>query len=356
MRLLKVPSPARSVAFEVLRLVERGGYAADLLYSHSVALDSRDAGLAAEIALGVLRFQSQLDFLVERYSGRAAARLDAEVRIALRMGIYQLRYLDRAPAHAAVHESVEMVKLARKRSAAGFVNAVLRKVDREPVAWPSREIELSHPGWLLERWDRAFGPDIATGIARANLQRPETYRRGARIQDIGSQSIVPLLELSAGQTFLDLCAAPGNKTAQALEAGVRAVGCDLHWSRLAPMKPMGIDLVVLDAREALPFRGRFDRILVDAPCTGTGTLAHNPEIKWRLRPAAFEELREIQRAILRQALEALAPGGRLVYSTCSLEREENEEVVEGLDVKMVRRIPGRDPGDGFFAAVFTAVP
>ena len=331
--------------------MERGGYAADLLFSLSGALDSRDAGLAAEIALGVLRFQSQLDFLVERYSGRAAARLDAEVRIALRMGIYQLRYLERVPAHAAIHESVEMVKLARKRSAAGFVNAVLRKVDRTPVAWPSREIELSHPQWLLERWDRAFGPDVATGIARANLQRPETYRRGARIQDIGSQSIVPLLELSAGQTFLDLCAAPGNKTAQALEAGVRAVACDLHWSRLAPMKPMGIDLVVLDAREALPFRGRFDRILVDAPCTGTGTLAHNPEIKWRLRPSAIEELREIQRAILRQALQALAPGGRLVYSTCSLEREENEEVVQGLDVKMVRRIPGRDEGDGFFAAV-----
>ena len=331
--------------------MERGGYAADLLFSLSGALDSRDAGLAAEIALGVLRFQSQLDFLVERYSGRAAARLDAEVRIALRMGIYQLRYLERVPAHAAIHESVEMVKLARKRSAAGFVNAVLRKVDRTPVAWPSREIELSHPQWLLERWERAFGPDVATGIARANLQRPETYRRGARIQDIGSQSIVPLLELSAGQTFLDLCAAPGNKTAQALEAGVRAVACDLHWSRLAPMKPMGIDLVVLDAREALPFRGRFDRILVDAPCTGTGTLAHNPEIKWRLRPSAIEELREIQRAILRQALQALAPGGRLVYSTCSLEREENEEVVQGLDVEMVRRIPGRDAGDGFFAAV-----
>jgi 16S rRNA (cytosine967-C5)-methyltransferase len=115
---------------------------------------------------------------------------------------------------------------------------------------------------------------------------------------------------------------------------------------------MGIDLVLLDAREPLPFRGSFDRILVDAPCTGTGTLAHNPEIKWRLRPAAIEELREIQRRILRHALEALAPGGRLVYSTCSLEREENEDVVQGLDVKVVRRIPGRDAGDGFFAAVW----
>jgi 16S rRNA (cytosine967-C5)-methyltransferase len=351
-----VPSPGRSVAFEVLRKVERGGYAADLLFTLSTGLDSRDAGLAAEIALGALRFQSQLDFLIERYSGRPAARLDAEVRIALRMGIYQLRYLERVPAHAAIHESVELVKRAKKRSAAAFVNAVLRKVDREAVAWPSREIELAHPGWLLERWDRQFGADVATGIARANLERPETYTRGARIQDIGAQSIVPLLELSAGQSFLDLCAAPGNKTAQALESGVRAVACDVHWSRLEPMKSLGIDLVQLDAREPLPFQGVFDRILVDAPCTGTGTLAHNPEIKWRLRAEDIEGLREIQGRILRQALRALKPGGRLVYSTCSLEREENEEVVQGLDVRIVRRIPGRDVGDGFFAAVFGKIP
>lgn len=344
-------SPARTVAYEVLRQVERGGYAADLLFALSTDLESRDAGLASEMALGVLRFQSQLDFLIEHYSSRPATRLDPEVRIALRMGIYQLRYLERVPAHAAIHESVELIKRARKRSAAGFANAVLRKVDREPVAWPSREIELAHPGWILERWDRQFGTDVATAIALKNLQRPETYRRGLRIQDIGSQSIVPLLDLAAGQSFLDLCAAPGNKTAQALEAGVRTVACDVHWSRLAPMKSMGIDLVALDASQPLPFRRRFDRILVDAPCTGTGTLGHNPEIKWRLRPAAIGELQQIQKRILRQAIEALAPGGRLVYSTCSLEREENEDVVEGLDVQIMRRIPGRDAGDGFFAAV-----
>jgi 16S rRNA (cytosine967-C5)-methyltransferase len=343
----------RAVAFDILLLVERGGYASDLLFSRSAALDSRDAGLAAEIVLGALRVQSQLDFLIEHYSGRQAARLDAEVRIALRMGIYQLRYLERIPVHAAIHESVELIKRARKRSAAGFANAVLRKVDRQPVGWPSRHIELAHPAWLLERWDRQFGPETATAIALANLRRPQTYVRGSRIQDIGSQSIVPLLDLSPGQTFLDVCAAPGNKTAQALESGVRAVACDIHWSRLAPMKSLGLDLVVLDAREPLPFRRRFDRILVDAPCTGTGTLAHNPEIKWRLRPEAIEELRQLQARILRHAMEALALGGQLVYSTCSLEKEENEDVVQGLDVKMMRRIPGRDAGDGFFAAVLT---
>jgi len=374
-----LPSPARTIAFDILLLVERGGYAADLLFARSKALDSRDAGLASEIVLGALRFQSQLDFLIERYSGRPAARLDAEVRVALRMGIYQLRYLERIPAHSAVHESVELIKLARKRSAAGFANAVLRKVDRQPLAWPSRAIELAHPAWLLERWDRQFGPEAATALALANLQRPETYVRvpagltpaaeleptaipgcfrllsgdahGLRIQDIGSQSIVPLLDLRPGQSFLDLCAAPGNKTAQALESGVQAVACDVHWRRLEPLRSLGIDLVVLDARQPLPFRRRFDRILVDAPCTGTGTLARNPEIKWRLRPEDIEDLQRLQREILGRAIEALAPGGRLVYSTCSLEREENEEVAGGSVVRSMRRLPGRDPGDGFFAAV-----
>src|ERR1700722_7498708 len=182
-------SPARTVAFEVLDPVSHGAYAADLLYARSLSLDSRDAGLASEIALGVLRFESQLDFLVAHYSGRPTARLDRAVRIALQMGIYQLRYLDRVPVHAAIHESVELVKRARKRSAAPFVNAILRRGDRQPVAWPSREIELAHPAWLLDRWDRHYGVETATSIARANLQRPETYTRGSRIQDIGSQSI-----------------------------------------------------------------------------------------------------------------------------------------------------------------------
>ena len=372
-------SLSRIVAFEILQLVEQGGYASDLLFARSTQLDSRDAGLASEIVFGALRFQAQLDFLIEHYSGRPAARLDVEVRIALRIAIYQLRYLERVPAHAAIHESVELIKRARKRSAAGFANAVLRKVDRSLIAWPTREVELSHPAWLLDRWDRQFGRETATAIARANLQRPETYVRappGAsteaelaptdvpgcfrllsgdahnlRIQDIGSQSVVPLLDLAPGLTFLDLCAAPGNKTAQALESGVVAVASDFHLSRLAPLKSLGIDLVALDARQPLPFRGRFDRILLDAPCTGTGTLARNPEIKWRLTRANIEELRQTQILLLRQAMQALAPGGRLVYSTCSLEREENEDVVGELPIRTMRRIPGRDPGDGFFAAV-----
>jgi 16S rRNA (cytosine967-C5)-methyltransferase len=366
-----MPAPARTVAFDILRRVESGSWASDLLLAHSANLESRDAGLAAEIVFGVLRYRAQLDFLIEHYAGRRQ-KLDPEVRIALRMGIYQLRYLERIPPHAAVTDAVDLVKRARKRSAAGFVNAILRQVDRDPVAFPSREVELSCPEWLLARWELHYGADAAATIARAALKEPEKYTRGSRMQDAGSQSIVPLLDLAPGQSFLDLCAAPGNKTAQALESGVRAIACDLHYHRLVQMKNLTPNLVVLDATGALPFARRFDRILVDAPCSGTGTLGRNPEIKWRLTPADLADLQRRQTALLGRALEALAPGGLLVYSTCSLEPEENQAVVTGVVAgtavgvvagaaagaavgavagETLERLPGREPGDGFYAAV-----
>ena len=345
-------SPGRLAAFDVLLRVEGGAYASELLLARAAALKPRDAGLASEIVFGVLRYRLQLDFLIARYAEHAG-RLDAAVSVALRMGIFQLRYLDRVPAHAAVDESVELVKRARKRSAAGMVNAVLRKMGRETVDWPTREVELSCPEWLLARWERRWGAEAARAIARAALQTPKTHTRGGRIQDIGSQSVVPLLRLEPGQRFLDLCAAPGNKTAQALEAGVRAVACDRHLHRARLLRALGVPVVVLDGTQPLPFRQPFDRILVDAPCSGTGTLGRNPEIKWRLRPLDLDDLRQRQARLLASALAVLAPGGLLVYSTCSLELEENEDVVAavapGRVMETMYRLPGRDPGDGFIA-------
>jgi 16S rRNA (cytosine967-C5)-methyltransferase len=346
-------TPARAAAFDVLRAVHDGGYASDLLRRHS--LDGRDAHLASEIVFGCLRYQAQLDHIIGLW---APARLDIEVRIALRVGIYQLRYLDRVPQHAAVAESVELVKRARKRSAAGLVNAVLRKIERAPIDWPDRAIALSTPAWLLDRWDRQFGPDVAQRIAEAALQPPETYVASTgRIQDIGSQSIVPLLDLEPGQSFLDLCAAPGNKTAQALEYGVHAIACDLHLHRLQALADLSCRRVVLDGAGPLPFSTRFDRILVDAPCSGTGTLARNPEIKWRLKLPDLAELHAVQVALLRNAITQLAPGGKLVYSTCSMEEEENDCVIAEMPGKwaVTRRIPGIDQGDGFFAAVLRSM-
>ena len=351
--------------------VESGGYASDLLRRESEGLETRDAGLAETIVLGSLRTRMQLDFLIEHYgrrdSGNAGEagsppvnprlKLDPEVRTALRMGIFQLRYLDRIPAHAAVTESVELVKRARKRSAAPLVNAILRKVDRSDVTWPDRATALSIPEWILARWDARYGAEIAEGIARAGLEEPQAYVNPVtgRQQDIGAQSIVPLLDIEAGMTVLDLCAAPGNKTAQALAAGARVVAADRYVARMATV-PGEAGRVVLDATQRLPFGAdvKFDRILIDAPCSGTGTLAHNPEIKWRLKLRDLEDFRVRQRAMIERALPYLRPDGRMVYSTCSLEPEENEEVVRGVDVIETRlRIPGREPGDGFFAAVIT---
>lgn len=354
-------SPAREIVFHILKRVQGGGYASDLLRSETAALDPRDAGLAETIVFGCLRFQAQLDFLIAHFSGRAPSglerKLDDEVRIALRMGIYQLRYLERIPPHAAVAESVELVKKARKRSAAGFVNAVLRKVDRNPVEWPDRATELSIPAWMLERWTRQYGADAAEGIAKASLEEPEDSVNPAtrRRQDPGSQSIVPLLEIQPGMTVLDVCAAPGNKTAQIVAAGGKVVAGDRSLARLAEV-PSNAMRVVFDGSMPLPFAAKFDRILVDAPCSGTGTLSRNPEIKWRIQPNDIGRFPPLQRAILGQALAHLKPQGLLVYSTCSMEHEENEEVVAGLPVvKTHFRLPGRDPGDGFFAAVMAGL-
>ncbi|HUQ93499.1 MAG TPA: transcription antitermination factor NusB, partial [Bryobacteraceae bacterium] len=275
--------------------------------------------------------------------------------IALRMGLYQLLHLDRIPPHAAVSESVELVKIARKRSAAGVVNAILRKVKKTPNVFPDQATALSVPAWMVERWRHAYGETEAQIIALSFLQPPQAYYRAGRQQDIGSQSVVPLLRLEPGQLFLDLCAAPGNKTSQALETSVQAVACDLHLHRLRSMPDPGCPLVNLDATQPLPFRRIFDRILVDAPCSGTGTLGRNPEIKWRLQPADLIDLHHRQVKILTNALTILKPGGILVYSTCSLEEEENEAVVRKVlgrnPDETHRRLPGVQPGDGFFAAV-----
>ncbi|MCC6367186.1 MAG: hypothetical protein IT165_27010 [Bryobacterales bacterium] len=375
-------SPARRTAFDVLLRVHSGAWASDLLRAASAPLHSRDAGLASEIVFGTLRYQAQLDHLIDLRTPKA--RLDPEVRIALRIGFYQLLHLTRVPPHAVVVESVELVKRARKRSAAGLVNAVLRKPLPPSIEWPDEATRLSIPSWLHTRWQTQYGEEKTKIIAAAALSPPDTYLRfdtfdippslrveptevpgcfrllsgdpaGFRRQDIGSQWVVTLLDLHPGLTFLDLCSAPGNKTAHALEFGVRAIASDLHLHRLRSHPNPRCPLVCLDATRPLPFRRVFDRILVDASCSGTGTLSRNPEIKWRLTPEDLPHLHRRQTLILRNALDCLAPGGLLVYSTCSLEREENEdvlnEVLGSIPAQTHHRFPGLQPGDGFFAAV-----
>lgn len=436
-------SPARRAAFEVLRRVEEeGAFAAPLLANLPEGLSTEDRGLAYELTLGVLRRQLWLDRVVEHFSGRKAGKLDTPVRLALRMGLFQLRFLTRVPAHAAVNESVQIAHASGFRSAASFINAVLRRATREPDFDPAASVEdpleriaveTSHPPKLIRRWAAAFGVEEAARFAHANNDSaPAAFRvntlkidaeslveklraeglsitpsriapGGWRVeggmgasallrelateghiymQDEASQLVAHVLGAAPGTRVLDACAAPGSKTTHiAALAGDHAlvVAGDLHEHRLrvvaetcARLGVVGVNLVALDAEAALPFATEtFDRVLVDAPCTGTGTLRHNPEIRWRLSLDSFRELPAVQGRILDEAARVLRRGGRLVYSTCSVEREENEEVVAVFlqthtDFKQVeaapapihlllpngaaRTWPQRDDVDGFFVA------
>ncbi len=434
-------SPARTVAFDILLRVEQhDAYASELLHSHRLdGLASDDRGLATELVMGVLRWRSRLDEAILSAAGRPLQKLDSEVLTALRLGAYQLQYL-RIPAHAAINESVELVKRARKRSAVPFANAVLRKVAAEQTEQPSQQEqrdaaclaqEFAHPQWLVERWVSVYGLECARLICQRDQQvphvalrlddpgieaelkqegielRPGALLSSARIvasgdifktqavkegrvfiQDEASQLVAALV--GSGSRLLDCCAAPGGKTAAmaARNPAAEIIAAELHAHRaeLLRQRVPGKNVQVIQADALnLPVEGKFDRVLADVPCSGTGTLARNPEIKWKLQPSDLIDLHARQVAILRAALRQLSPGGRAVYSSCSLEREENEGVVEEVlcdtteyqlrnsrdelrqlqsngeliwtDVdslingKFLRTIPGVHPCDGFFAAV-----
>jgi len=438
-------SPSRLAAFNILLRVEReSAYAVELL--HSPLLDDLspvDRNLVTELVMGVLRWRSVLDQTIALLSFTPFRKLDLEVLTALRMGVYQKQFLTKVPAHAAVNETVELVKQAKKLSAAGLVNAVMRKVKSTAYAPHASKLSgldylstaLAHPKWLAERWVSSFGDDVAQKICEYDQRVPSTVLRlnsaeeesvlaaqgiqlapGAlmatartvisgdvtaaqsfredqvlegklAIQDEGSQLVAALV--GPGRRILDCCAAPGGKTA-AMAARLpeaQIIATELHPHRATLLKKLApqqnVEVVTADAL-ALPYGADFDRVLADVPCSGTGTLARNPEIKWKLKPEDLSDLQSRQIAILRAAMRHVAPGGRIVYSTCSLEPEENEQVIAAClpnsDFKIIpvktelqrlqqsgelvwkniddlisgdflRTIPGVHPCDGFFAAI-----
>jgi 16S rRNA (cytosine967-C5)-methyltransferase len=451
-------SPARTTAFDILLQVEKeDAYASELLHSSQyAALSPEDHGLATQIVMGVLRWRSQLDAMLAPFSKWPLEKLDAEVLTSLRMGAYQLTRLERVPAHAAVHESVELVKRSRRTSAAGLVNALLRKVggtaaaNRSSPAQRTAEArastpsaiaaEYAHPEWLVTRWLASFGAETTRAICVENQRVPATHIRlrettgsagsapfdfvgedvhlspgsllaAARrvesgditrtqafrngritIQDEASQLVALLV--GRGSRILDACAAPGGKTAilaeRNPEAAIVALDVHRHRTRLLEerVKALNVTIITADLRN-FPVGEKFDRVLVDAPCTGTGTLAHHPEIKWQLRAESIRELQALQVELMQAAMRQVAPGGTLLYSTCSLEPEECEQVVEkalggktlaaeGFELGSIleelsrlqnnriltasnierltqgpylRTYPGAHPCDGFFAAL-----
>lgn len=387
-------SAARREAFRILLSVERTQSHSDaMLRGKAVsALSAADRNLATTLVLGVLRWQIFLDRTFRPLLKRPNAKLDSEILIALRMGAFQLLFLDRIPAHAAITESVELAKQAGQRFASGMVNAVLRKLAAGTTHFKISDGSFldsasseAHRSWMVDRWIANYGDEAARAICRHGQMQPvlalriaapdaegelaragvevvsgellacvrtvvsgdvtatDAFRAGrVRIQDEGSQLIAELASVSLGhdhdrKKIFDACAAPGGKTLILAERNPHAqiVACESSAPRLAQLRERltahttHIEFRLADAA-ALGEDSTFDLVLADVPCSGTGTLGRNPEIRHRLRAEDVARHAERQSAILSAAIRAVHAGGRVVYSTCSLEPEENEQVVEAV--------------------------
>jgi 16S rRNA (cytosine967-C5)-methyltransferase len=427
-------SPARTAAYDILLKIEtEHAYSSTLLANHEKKLIPVDRGLCHEIVLGVLRRQMLLDRYIEVYTGER--KLDIEIRIILRIGLFQVYYLDRVPDHAVVNEGVGLARRARKSSARGLVNAVLRSAIREKPILEFKDeveqisVETSHPEWLIRHWTEQIGCNVASELAHANNEAPPiAFRKTIKgsliqlpdnviesrlvaecfvaihsseelrvladsgeiyFQDEASQMVSKAVTIGPGERFLDVCASPGGKTtalaynvanSRELQGDALMIAGDLTWRRVKLLYETCqkqnsdfVHIVQYDATEALPFDDeQFDTVLIDAPCTGTGTIRHNPEIRYFLSPDDFIRMQKTQIAILGNASSLVRTGGRLVYSTCSLEREENEDVCEQFlssfagwqrtepavpEIFLTREgyartYPHRDGLDGFFIATF----
>ena len=387
-------SPARKVAFSILLAMEKRGHSDDLLRGRQVeALSQADRNLTTALVLGVLRWQIDLDQRIRPLLKHPNAKLDTEVLIALRLGAFQLLRMDRIPARAAIDESVELAKQAGYQFASRMVNAVLRRLAASRADQLNRDAAgdclQGHPAWMVERWTDFYGEDRACAICRSAQEQPNLTVRlsgdaleaelaaegvelgpgeflvaarrvvsgdvtktaaflGGRvpIQDEGSQLIAELAP--RGQRILDCCAAPGGKTLILGERNPDAtiVACDGSHQRLAQLRkrlePLGerVECRLADVTKPQE-EAAFEVVLADVPCSGTGTLGRNPEIRHRLRLEDLSRQAERQKAILQSALRAARPGAHVLYSTCSLEPEENEQVVEAVlsEVTGARLIP-----------------
>jgi 16S rRNA (cytosine967-C5)-methyltransferase len=419
-------SPARAAAFEILTLVGEGkGHSDELLHSTRTALlTPEDRNLATALVMGVLRWQIALDARLAKLLSRPAQRLAEPVALALRMGAFQLLHMDRIPTHAVLNESVEICRAAGQPHASGMVNAVLRKlasaqkpgarIFESPAAFAQR---LGHPRWLVERWVAAYGRDAALAICEYDQREPARGEMfldpdaeaglapDAPQMDDGSRLVAEVAAAALPFTgdraprVWDCCAAPGGKAltlAKRLPAA-EILATDVSAKRLAWMAArlrrysyaQGVRCEVMDASSWTGgLETKFDLILCDVPCSGTGTLARNPEIRHHLSVDDLKRQAGRQRAILGGALQRLGQGGRLVYSTCSLEAEESQQVVDAVATEVglkripveplisdmknsgvlrqeagamllgsavhgdsLRTLPGTHPCDGFFAAV-----
>jgi 16S rRNA (cytosine967-C5)-methyltransferase len=354
-------SPARTAAYEtVLRVFEQDAYADRALRTAVERLDQRDRAFAQRLAYGTIQRVRTLDHAIEELGRRPVRKLDPPVRAALRLGSYELGFMQ-TPRHAAVNEAVELVRSARLERAVAFTNAVLRRIADGigPLleALPEGALKLSYPDWVEQVWTRDFGREDAFSLMRAQNEAPETVVRVVRGEIEGQPTDIPgayrvdrvdeealaegriwpqsrgsqlaglVVGSREGERTLDLCAAPGGK-ATMLAGEVTAV--EKHPGRArelqenaARLGATNVSVVCADALELPPELRDYDRALVDAPCSGLGVLAARPDLRWRAQP-----LPELQLGLLRAAADRVRPGGTIVYSVCTLNADENEAVVD----------------------------
>jgi 16S rRNA (cytosine967-C5)-methyltransferase len=355
-------APARRAAYEVIRRVfEQDAYADRALAGAAEGLDQRDRALAQRLAYGAVQRVRTLDHAIETLGRRPVRKLDPPVLAALRLGAYQLAYVEGVPPYAAVDDSVELVRRARLERAVPFTNAVLRRladgIRRLVDGLPEGPLKHSYPDWIYELWRDQLGEDATLALMRAQNEPPETVVRLVRGEVGGEPTDVPgafrvervdeqalaegrvwpqsrASQLAAlavgahrGERILDCCAAPGGK-ATMLAGEVTAV--ELHAGRARELEEnarrlgaRNVRVVNADATALPPELTGFDRALVDAPCSGLGVLASRPDLRWRATP-----LPDLQSALLRAAAERVRPAGTVVYAVCTINRAENEEIVD----------------------------
>ena len=337
----------RERAFNLLQRIEReSAYASILLHD--------ETGFVRTLVLGVLRWRSRLDDVIEKLASRRLNKLDPNVVDVLRLGIYQLMFMDVAP-YAAVSETVDLAGRYAKR-ARGFVNAILRSATKANLQAMAKDVatRTAHPQWLIDRWTRAFGAERAAAIAEANqqLSYPDVFAEtppagavpsslvpgmykltgsSANVEgyalDEGS-GVIADIAAAAGRDILDLAAAPGGKTIVMSARGANVVSNDVSIARIRPLIGRSRRIVVSDGRQP-PFRKRFETVLLDAPCSATGIIRKNPEIKWRLREGDLARFATLQRELLASAIKSASK--TVIYSTCSLEPEENDAVTAAYE-------------------------
>lgn len=346
------PASAREVALRCLQRIEAEGAYANLVVPAALAdsrLETRDRAFATELVYGSTRMRRACDALVDRF---VVSEPDAATRSVLRLGAYQLAFADVAP-HAAVSETVA---LAPQRTR-GFVNAVLRNITRTTMIWPDRATELSYPDWIVERLHAELGDDAEAALERMNAPAPVSVRDDGYTQDVASQWVAAAVGAAAGERVLDVCAAPGGKSTAMAASGAFVVAGEVGEARAGLVRSnverlgTGDVAVVRADGTASPFApAMFDRVLLDAPCSGLGALRRRPDARWRIRPTDIDELAVLQRRLLDASAPLVRPGGTLVYSVCTITAAESIDHPVPAGFEVVGEAPAgtwRPYGHGF---------